>query len=456
MPLERLRVVQEKRLARLLRHVARHSAFYQSKLGRDGARALPLVALEEFGQLPVTTKQEVREDQALALARGKLPYADFLCVPLEEVRVERTTSGTTGVPVIIPLTEAEMDDSSLVLGEIALRGFSAAGVQAADLMLYCWGMGGMTIGGAANFLPLGGQPRPFFSLVPGHTGKSSLHLETIRSLGVTLLFATPSYMRYLAELARSQGLNPHTEFPLRKMFVSGEAGPTTIPAIRHEIESTWNAECYDVWGQLESRTRAFECAERDGLHIAEDIHLYEVLDPQTRRAVPPGETGVLVVTYLMAEAAPILRYDTRDLVRLTDVPCPCGRTGRRIMRILGRADDMVKVRGRQFFPAEVLRFVLQIPGVNGTARIVLDRDGAGKDRFLVQAEAHVAAGASQRELANHIRRDVLEGVGLEPEVEIFSNGALGRSMLKTPPVLDLRDPMQRERYSAAMAQVKAF
>jgi phenylacetate-CoA ligase len=454
--MERLRVIQEKRLGRLLRHVARSSAFYKEKLGKDCIEALPLLSFDEFDQLPVTTKEEIRADQAEALSRGQLPYANFLCVPLDEVRVERTTSGTTGVPVVVALTEAEMDDSSLVLGEIALRGFSAAGVESSDVLLYCWGMGGMTVGGAANFLPLGGQSQTFFALVPGHTGKSGLHLETIRDLGVTLLFATPSYVRYLAELARSQGLDPSRDFPLRKVFVSGEAGPTTIPAIRDEVESAWGADCYDVWGQLESRTRAFECGGRQGLHIAEDIHIYEVLNPETLRPAKAGEVGLLVVTYLMADAAPILRYDTRDLVQITEVPCACGRTGRRIMNILGRADDMVKVRGRQFFPAEVLRFVLRIPGVNGTARIVLDRDDLGKDRFIVQVEVSSRVQAGEPSLTEHIRREVREGVGLEPEVEIFPEAALGRSMLKTPAVLDLRDPAQRERYQAAMAQVRAF
>jgi phenylacetate-CoA ligase len=453
---ERYRVLQERRLGRLLRHVGRHSAFYQRKLGPSGIDALPLLSLDQFHQLPLTTKDEVRADQSEALERGQLPYANFLCVPLEEVRVERTTSGTTGVPVVIPLTEAEMDDSSLVLGEIALRGFAAAGVEPADVLLYCWGMGGMTVGGAANFLPLGGQSRPFFSLVPGHTGKSRLQVETIRELGVTMLFATPSYVRYLAELARSLGLDPRADFRLRRVFVSGEAGPSTIPAIRDEIEATWGADCYDVWGQLESRSRSFECGLRQGLHIADDLHLYEVLDPGTMQPAAPGEPGLLVVTYLMSDAAPLLRYDTRDLVQMTDEPCDCGRTGHRIISILGRADDMVNVRGRKFLPAEVLRFVLRVPGVNGAARIVLDRDALGKDRFVVQVETAGAAGVAAGSLSEQVRREVVESVGLEPEVELFADGALGRSMLKTPPVLDLRDPTQRERYQSAMAQVKAF
>jgi phenylacetate-CoA ligase len=452
---ERIQTIQERRLGRLLRHVARNSRFYRNKFGKNDFDALPLLTRTQFAQLPLTTKDEVRSDQAAALADGRLPYANLLCVPLDEIRVERTTSGTTGVPVIIPLTEAEMDDSSLVLGEIALRGFSAAGVTPADIMLYCWGMGGMTVGGAGNFLPLGGQPRTFFALVPGHTGKSRLHVETVRDIGISLLFATPSYIRYLAELARSMGYDPHKDFPVRKVFVSGEAGPTTIPAIREEVEATWGADCYDVWGQLESRTRAFECGVRNGLHIAEDIHLYEVLKPDTLEPAGPGETGVLVVTYLLADAAPILRYDTRDLVQVTDEPCACGRTGRRIMSILGRADDMVRVRGRQFLPAEVLRFVLRLPGVNGAARILLDRDSLGKDRFVVQVEAVPTAQQSEG-LEECVRREVIESVGLDPEVEVFAEGALGRSMLKTPPVLDLRDPTQRERYQAAMANVKAF
>lgn len=455
LPRERLHALQEKRLRRLGRQVALHSEFYRRKLGREGVEALPYLSLDEFRQLPVTTKEEIRRDQGACIAEGRAPYANLLCVPFEDIRVERTTSGTTGTPVIVPLTEAEMDESSLVLGEAAMRGFQSAGLRADDILLYCWGLAGTTVNGAANFLPLGGLPFPHFTVIPGHTGKSRLHLQAMREVGVTALFATPSYTRYLTELARSIGIDPRRDLTVRKIFVSGEAGPTSIPAMRDQLRDAWGAECYDVWGQMETRTRAFDCAEQAGPHLAEDLHLFEVLNPDTLEPVPPGEAGVVVVTHLLAEAMPILRYDTRDMVQLDETTCHCGRTGARVMRILGRADDMIKVRGLRFFPTEILRFVQAVPGVVGMARIVLDYDRLGRELFTVQVEFGGNPGEA-REFRERLRREVRDAVGLEPGLEVFPSGSLERSMMKTPPLLDLRDPRQRERYQAAMAEVRAF
>jgi phenylacetate-CoA ligase len=449
-----LRRLQEQRLRRLLGRVAAQSEFYRAKLGAEACRTLPLLSLDEFATVPLTTKHELRAEQARCVADGRTPYAGLLAVPPSLVRIERTTSGTTGTPLIVPLTEAELEESSTVLGEIPARGFHSMGLGRSDVLLYCWGMGGTTVGGAANFLPVGALPAQQFTLVPGHTGRSRLQLETMRELRVTALFATPSYIRYLAELARTVGLDPRSDLFVRRLIVSGEAGPIAIPAIRDELESTWSAACYDFWGQLESRTRAFECAKRNGAHVAEDFHLYEVVHPTTHEPVPPGEPGVLVVTYLLADAMPILRYDTGDVVALDERPCACGRTGARIVKILGRADDMVKVRGLRFFPSEVLRFVRAIDGVAGLARIVLDHDALGRDVFTVQLEHD--DGVAGRALGERVRREVRQAIGLEPVVELVATGALERSMLKTPPVLDLRDAVQRARYATAMTQVRPF
>lgn len=451
-----LRRLQEQRLRRLLGRVAAGSEFYRAKFGAEACRTLSLLSLDEFAAMPLTTKHELRAEQARCVAEGRVPYAGLLAVSPSAIRIERTTSGTTGTPLIVPLTEAELEESSTVLGEIAARGFHSMGLGRGDVLLYCWGMGGTTVGGAGNFLPVGALPAQQFTLVPGHTGRSRLQLETMRALRVSVLFATPSYIRYLAELAQAISLDPRQELFVRRLIVSGEAGPIAIPAIRDELEGAWGGACYDFWGQLESRTRAFECTERNGAHVAGDFHLYEVLDPTTHEPVAAGEPGVLVVTYLRAEAMPILRYDTGDVVALDERPCACGRTGARIVRILGRADDMVKVRGLRFFPSDVLRFVQAIDGVAGFARIVLDHDALGRDLFTVQLEHEDGAGAAGRAVGERVRREVREAVGLEPKVELVATGALERSMLKTPPVLDLRDAAQRTRYASALTQVRPF
>lgn len=457
LPREELVTLQTRRLTRQLRRIGRNSGFYREKLKAAGVRADEILSVDDFvAAVPLTKKEELRENQRAAIESGRSPYADLLCVPEDEVRVVIGTSGSTGTSLLMPFTEMDRYLTSLVMGVTAIRSLVAIGVGPGDIYQHCYNLGGAIVGGGAGYLTMGGLP-PYapFAVAPGHVGRSKHQLEALRALGTTVFSGTPSYVLYLAELARAEGMDPRRDFKLRLITVGAEAGPVAIPGMRERIEEAWGAACYDRWGQAESQTRAYECLERTGFHAIEDLHLYEVLDPDTFKPVEPGEIGVLVVTCLVHEGAPLLRFNTNDLVSVDTAACPCGRTNARITRIVGRADDMLKVRAVRFHATEVARVVDGIPEATGRHLIVLDNDTQGKETLEVRVEVREElAGSAQ--LVDRVAAELRATIGLSPQVTLVSEGSLERSSVKTTTVLDLRDPANRDRYRERTAMFKAF
>jgi phenylacetate-CoA ligase len=457
LPRDELLTLQTRRLTRQFRRVGRESAFYQEKFKAAGIRCDDILTLEDFfSAMPLTKKEELRENQRLCTEAGRSPYADLLCVPEEEVRVVIGTSGSTGTSLLMPFTEMDRYLTSLVMGVTAIRSLVAIGVGRGDLYQHCYNLGGAIVGGGAGYLTMGGLP-PYapFAVVPGHVGKSRHQLEAMRALGTTVFSGTPSYVLYLAEVAKAEGMDPRRDFELRLITVGAEAGPVAIPGMRERIEEAWGVRCYDRWGQAESQTRAYECLERTGFHTIEDLHLYEVLDPETYQPVGPGEIGILVVTCLLHEGAPLLRFNTNDLVALDEAPCACGRTTARITRIVGRADDMLKVRAVRFHATEVARVVDGVPESTGRHLIVLAKDGQEKETLEVRLEVRQGVTASP-ELAARVAAELRATIGLSPQVTLEPEGSLERSSVKTTTVLDLRDPANRDRYRDRTSMFRAF
>lgn len=457
LPREELETLQTRRLTRQLRRLGKTSAFYRHQFSAAGIGAADIHTIDDFVRaVPLTKKEALRENQRLCAEAGRSPYADLLCVPEDEVRVVIGTSGSTGTSLLMPFTEMDRYLTSLVMGVTTIRSLVAIGVGRGDIYQHCYNLGGAIVGGGAGYLTMGGLP-PYapFAVVPGHVGKSKHQLEAMRALGTTIFSGTPSYALYLAELAQAEGMDSRRDFKVRLVTTGAEAGPVAIPGVRERIEEAWNARCYDRWGQAESQTRAHECLERRGFHAIEDLHLYEVLDPETHEAVEPGEVGILVVTCLMHEGAPLLRFNTNDLVALDRAPCPCGRTNARITKIVGRADDMLKVRAVRFHATEVARVVDAAAEATGRHLIVLAKDAQGKETLEVRLEVKQGVLASA-ELAQRIAAEMRATIGLSPEVTLQPEGSLERSAVKTTTVLDLRDPANRDRYQERTSMFRAF
>jgi phenylacetate-CoA ligase len=456
MPREQLLALQEIKLRRMMKYVWDRSAFYRRKFTQAGIHWQDIRGLEDLRQLPLTTKAELRQNQIHCVEQGKNPYADVLCVPEEDISVIISTAGTTGVPILMPFTAEDRYNTSNAFGASSLRNVLSIGIEKDDIFLYLYNLGGAIVGGGAGFVTIGGcPPNSPIPIIPGHIGKSKLLLETMRTLGVTWLFATPSFVLYLAELATQMGLNPRKDFKVRKLLMGGEPGPIAIPGMRTKIEEAWGAQCYDGWGQAETQTRAGECVEKCGGHALEDMHIYEVVDPETKKPLPPGEMGLLVVTSLNGNGSPLIRFDVNDLVRFSYEKCACGRTAARMTHIRGRTDDMLKVRSVRFYPEEVQKTIQGVPGSTGRYLVIVEKDTMGRDTFTVKVE-YGRAVTDLEAFRKKVEVEVRNGIGLSPVVELVPEGGLGRFAIKAATILDFRKPGAREAYEEKVRMSKAY
>ena len=385
MPPAWTRRLEEERLAEQISNCYERTPFYRRKLDEAGVRPEHFERLEDLARFPFTTKEELRESQS-----ESPPYGDFVCADdLDIVRIH-LSSGTTGKPLVMAYTEADLAASA----EVGARAFWAAGVRPDDTVLHCLSYSFYT-GGLADHAALEATGA---AMVPVGLGQSGRVLELWSDLRPTTLFSTITYPLHLAETAAERGLDPR-RLGLAKLIVTGEPGGQIAPT-RRRLEQLWGAtvgDTYglsDVWGTL-----AGECEERDGLHFSgQGATLVELVDPEgdERLEIEPGARGELVFTHLLREASPLIRFRSRDVAEIVGVECPCGRTGFRF-RVVGRSDDMFRVRGVNVFPSAVEE-LLRERGVDRFA-IVLDR-------FPVEPPVKIlveGVNGRERELAEAVR-----------------------------------------------------
>ncbi len=337
LPREQLRDLQLARLRALLAEALPGNAFLRRKLGAAGlARPEDLRTWDDVARLPLTTKQELVDDQA-----ASPPFGTNLTYPLERYIRVHQTSGTTGRPLRWLDTEASWLWWARCWAFV-LRG---AGLTAADRIFFPFSFG-LFVGFWGGFE----GARAIGALaIPGGGQDSPARLHAMETLGATALVCTPSYALHLAEVACERGLDLR-KLPVRTMVHAGEPG-AGIPAVRARLEECWGARAYDHAGMTEVGAYGYECAEQAGLHVNEAEFIAEVLDPATGA---PAAEGELVLTNLGRACSPSVRYRTGDRVRLADGPCGCGRTFLRLAGgILGRTDDMLICRGVNVFPSAI-------------------------------------------------------------------------------------------------------
>jgi phenylacetate-CoA ligase len=385
MPPAWTRRLEEERLAEQVARCYERAPFYRRKLQSAGIGPERIERLEDLAAIPFTTKDELRESQA-----ENPPFGDFLSVdPMDVVRIH-LSSGTTGKPLVTGYSERDLQTSA----QVGARAFWAAGIRPDDTVLHCLAYSFYT-GGLSDHAALEATGA---AMVPVGLGQSARVLDLWRDLRPTALFSTITYPLHLAETAAERGVEPRS-LGLSKLIVTGEPGGQ-IAATRRRLEELWRAavgDTYglsDVWGTL-----AGECEERHGLHFCgPDATLVELVDPDGGEQLPvePGTRGELVFTHLQREAAPLLRFRTRDVAEIVGTECECGRTGFRF-RIVGRSDDMFRVRGVNVFPSAVEE-LLRERGVDRFA-IVLER-------FPVEPPVKIlveGVNGRERELAEALR-----------------------------------------------------
>jgi phenylacetate-CoA ligase len=421
-------------LQQQVRYAHTHSGFYRdAPVDPSNIRSL-----EEFAQLPILTKEEIRVEQ-----EAHPPYGRFLCVPESQVFRLHGTSGTTGRPTVFGIGRQDWER----IAEAHARVLWGAGLRpddrvmvAAVFSLYIGSWGALV--GAER---LGAACFPFGAGAPGQTERA---VEWIAMVKPTALYATPSYALYLAETARSLGYEPLEDFGFRFMFFSGEPG-ASVPATRSAIEESFGCYVVDQGSMAEMTPWMSNSGCRHlagGMHLWQDIVYTEIVDPHSRQALSLGAEGVPVYTHLERTSQPMIRYWSGDITRWEMLDCPCGRTYPTLPRgIYGRADDMIIVRGQNVFPSHIEDILRGTPEFGGEFRLVLERERGQLDRLTVQTEVkpEIYAAAEQgpgylqrleEEFAGRLRRAL--GVSLSVELKPF--GEFERTQFKARRVIDRR------------------
>ena len=385
LPREKLASLQLHKLQLMMSHLWGKNQFYTEKWKAVGVNPSDIHSLTDLALLPLTRKGELMDDQA---AHG--PFGTNLTYPITAYVRMHQTSGTTGVPLKV----LDTDESWSWWGHCWGHVLAGAGVTATDRIFLAFAFGPFIGFWAA----VEGARKIGALMIPGGGRDTQQRLEMMRAEGATVLCCTPSYALRMAEVAREIGFDLRS-IPLRTTVHAGEPG-ASVPAIKQRIENSWNAKCFDHAGASEVGAHSFEChVQPGGTHLIESEYIAEVLNPLTGQAVLPGERGELVITNLGRWGFPAIRYCTGDLVQVNLDRCQCGRTSMRFEGgVLGRADDMVTVRGVNVFPGgveniirnftEVDEFRITVNKVNQMDEMDIEVELCkGTDPELVQAIA---------------------------------------------------------------------
>ncbi len=422
MPQKDLQELQERKLRALVYYTYEYSPFYRRKFKEMDLHPWDVRGLNDLSKLPFTCKQDLRDNY---------PFGMF-AVPLSQIVRFHASSGTTGKPTVVGYTANDID----IWVECMCRSLTACGVTNDDIVQIAYGYGLFTGGLGFHYA----VERLGATVIPISAGNTQRQIELMKDLKTTVICCTPSYMLYLTEYAAKMGVDIANDTKLRMGIFGAEPWSEET---RKRIEKKTGITAYDVYGTSELSGPLFtECVERQGLHIWADHFLIEVIDPETGEQLGEGEKGELVVTTLSKEALPLIRWRTGDITIMDDEKCACGRTHPRIMRILGRADDMIIVRGVNVFPSQIEHVLMQIPEVGEHYMIILDRREDGLDEMTVQVElsdkAKIDRTTDILELEKKIEERLKSVLGIRAKVEVVNPGTLQRFEGKAKRVIDRR------------------
>jgi len=419
MPRDALAALQTKRLKQTLENAYAKVAHYRNKFDAAGVRPGDFKSLADIVRFPFTLKTDLRDNY---------PFGMFT-VPRQDLLRVHASSGTTGKPTVVGYTKADLD----LWSDLMARSLACAGAVPGDIVHNAYGYGLFTGGLGAHY----GAERLGCTVVPVSGGGTERQVTLLEDFGAHVLCATPSYALNIAEVAAKMGVDLR-RLPLR---IGAFGAEPWSDAIRHELEDKLGIKAVDIYGLSEILGPGVACechTAQAGLHGWEDHFLFEIVDPETLQPMRMGESGELVITTLTKEALPMIRYRTRDITRLNNEPCGCGRTHLRIMRVTGRDDDMMIIRGINVFPSQVEAVLVGFPGLAPHYQIVLSRDGA-LDAMTVEVECTPEAeDESPTDKAKAIRGHIKSMIGVTCNVVVKSPGEVPRSQGKAVRVKDER------------------
>ncbi|HBG78486.1 MAG TPA: phenylacetate--CoA ligase [Phycisphaerales bacterium] len=421
------KTIQAVQLQRLKAMVASalHTPFYKRKLPTVGINSPDdIKSLDDLKKIPLASKEDLRQNYP----KG------FLAVDTSEVVRIHTSSGTTGIPTVIYLSAADLDAAT----DIMARSIVATGATRGDVLQNMMSYGLFTGGLCMHY----GAERVGLMVIPAAGGNTKRQIQLMKDFGTTVLHITPSYLLHIHSTLGEFGTSVK-DLSLKKAFIGAEPHSENT---RKKIEELYGIDAYNSYGlsEMNGPGVAFECVYKNDLHLWEDAYILEVIDPKTGDPVPDGQEGEVVLTNLIRHAMPLMRYRTRDRAFVHTDPCPCGRTHRRISRILGRTDDMLIINGVNIFPSQIEEVIMKIPEVGTNYQIYVEKQGS-LDKLIVKVELYskMFLGEAKQidKLKAKISDELRASITIKPVIELHEPGVLPVFEGKAVRVVDKREKL---------------
>ncbi|MEI7904835.1 MAG: phenylacetate--CoA ligase [Candidatus Firestonebacteria bacterium] len=415
----KLEKLQLERLNKTLKLVSENVPFYKKALKKHKITPSSIKRVSDIEKLPFTTREDLQ---------ANYPEGLLACGREDVVRLH-TSSGTTGKPKAVFFTKQDLDNSANLIA----RCLVATGCTKHDVLQNMMSYGLFTGGLVMHY----GAEKLGMLIIPSAIGNTERQIMLMQDFGTTTIHLTPSYALYLASIFEQKGINPGKDLKLKRAFMGAE--PYTEET-RTKLETSLGIDVFNSYGLTEMNGPgvAFECTEKNGMHIWEDNFIAEIIDPVTDKSVPEGEYGELVLTTINREGMPILRYRTRDITAVFTEKCRCGRTHRRIRRIKGRADDMFIIRGVNIYPQQVERVLMGVKGVGKNYQILLEANDEMTVKVEFAKESFDGNLDHLKALKGNIQTALRAEILVKPVIELSEPGTLPVSEGKAKRVIDNR------------------
>jgi phenylacetate-CoA ligase len=416
-----LKAIQTERLRETVQRIYHNVPCYRKKMQEENLVPDDIRSLEDLAKLPFTVKQDLRDNY---------PFGMFT-VPMSEIVRIHASSGTTGKPTVVGYTRKDLTNWA----EMVSRALCMGGVHRNDIVQVAYGYGLFTGGLGLHY----GCENLGASVIPISGGNTRKQLQLMQDFGTTVLACTPSYSLYLAEAMNEAGIKKE-ELKLRVGIFGAEPWTENM---RHEIEEKLGIKAIDIYGlsEIMGPGVSCECECQCGMHINEDHFLPEIIDPETLQPVMPGEVGELVFTTITKEGIPLIRYRTRDLTRLIDEKCECGRTLVRMEKCKGRSDDMLIIRGVNVFPSQVESVLLGMSETEPHYLLIVEREG-NLDTLNVMVEVQEQFFSDEIKKLETLRKKITANLestlGISVNVKLVEPKTIERSAGKAKRVIDNR------------------
>lgn len=422
MPRKEIEALQLERLKWLVNYCYNNVPLYHKRLEECGVKdGSKIRVLKDIENIPFTTKDDFRDNYPFGL----------MAVPMKDIVRIHASSGTTGKPTVGVYTKEDLDTWSDCVARVAMAG----GVTNEDIIQISFGYGLFTGALGLHY----GLEKIGCTVIPASSGNTDKQLMMLRDYGVTGLVATPSYAVYLSE-AMKKAEYPLDAYKLKLGILGSE--PCTV-AMRKQIEENFKIRVSDNYGMTELGGPGVsgDCEARDGMHIAEDHFLAEIVDKETNEVLGENEVGELIITTLTRKGMPVLRYKTKDITKLNYEPCSCGRTGARMAKTMGRTDDMLIIKGVNVFPTQIENILINIKDIAPHYQLVITREDY-KDSLEIKCELENSALLENYKLLANKQKEIGEKMhsilGLRCKITLVAPNTIERFQGKAKRIVDNR------------------